>query len=47
MGKARLTARAKANVKRRPVKAGQTMPRNIGGALNAKLSVSVNKKKNG
>lgn len=44
---ARITARVKPKVKRtprKPVKAGQSMPRNIGGALNAKLVVSVNKK---
>ena len=44
---ARVTARTKPKVKRtarKPVKAGQSMPRNIGGALNSKLIISVNKK---
>lgn len=47
MGKVTVKARTKAKVKRtarKPVKAGQSMPRNIGGALNAKLVVSVDKK---
>lgn len=47
MGKVTVKARTKPKVKRtarKPVKAGQSMPRNIGGALNAKLVVSVNKK---
>jgi hypothetical protein len=44
---ARIKARTKPKVKRKAsngVKAGQSMPRNIGGAVNAKLVVSVNKK---
>ena len=44
MGKARVTAKTKANVKRRPVKAGQTMPRNIGGYANAKVVAIVKRK---
>lgn len=47
---ARITARTKPKVKRtarKPVKAGQSMPRNIGGAVNAKLVFSVKKKQNG
>lgn len=47
MAGVKVTARTKPKVKRtarKPVKAGQSMPRNIGGALNAKLVVSVNKK---
>ncbi len=45
MPKAKATTKAK--VKRKPVKAGSTMPKNIGGALNAKLVATVKKYKNG
>jgi hypothetical protein len=44
MGKVKITAKTKANIKKKPVKAGQTMKRNVGGAANAKLVISVNKK---
>lgn len=50
MGKVTVKAKTAAKVKhtpRKPVKAGQGMPRNIGGAANAKLVVSVKKKQNG
>lgn len=50
MGKVTVKANTAAKVKhkpRKPVKAGQSMPRNIGGAVNAKLVVSVKKKQNG
>lgn len=47
MARAKVKARTKANVKKKPVKAGQSMPRNIGGAVNAKLVFSVKKKQNG
>lgn len=46
MGKVTVKAKTAAKVKhtpRKPVKAGSTMPKNIGGALNAKLVVSVKK----
>lgn len=46
---ARIKARTKPKVKRtanRPVKAGQSMPRNIGGIVNAKI-VAIMKNKNG
>lgn len=44
MGKARITAKTKANVKHRPVKAGQSMPRNVGGYANAKIVAIVKRK---
>ena len=47
MGKARITAKTKANVQHRPVKAGQSMPRNVGGILNAKVVATARKIKNG
>lgn len=50
MGRVTVKARTKPKVKHtshRPVKAGQSMPRNIGGAVNAKLVFSVKKKQNG
>jgi hypothetical protein len=46
---ARIKARTKPKVKRtanKPVKAGQSMPRNIGGIANAKV-VAIVRKKNG
>lgn len=39
--------KAKAKVKKKPVKAGSSMPKNIGGALNAKLVATVKKKYDG
>lgn len=39
--------KAKAQIKKRPVKAGSSMPKNIGGALNAKLVATVRKKYDG
>lgn len=47
MGKVKVAAKTKAKVKNKPVKAGSTMPRNVGGALNAKLVATVKKKSNG
>lgn len=47
MGKVTVKARTKAKVKRtshRPVKAGQSMPRNIGGYVNAKVVAIVKRK---
>lgn len=44
---AKVTAMTKATIKkggRSPIKAGSTMPRNIGGAVNAKLVATVRKK---
>ena len=39
--------KAKAKIKRKPVKAGSSMPKNIGGALNAKLVATVKRKYDG
>lgn len=50
MAGVKVKAKTKAKVKHtahQPVKAGQSMPRNIGGAVNAKLVFSVKKKQNG
>lgn len=44
---AKATAKSKVSVKKNPVKAGSSMPKNIGGALNAKLTATVKKIKNG
>lgn len=41
--KARGTVKAK--VRKKPVKAGSTMPKNVGGIANAKVVAIVNKKK--
>lgn len=41
------SAKTKAKVRKKPVKAGSTMPKNIGGAANAKLVATVKKIKNG
>lgn len=38
--------KAKTIAKKKPVKAGSSMPRNVGGALNAKLIATVRKKGN-
>lgn len=37
----------KAKVKKKPVKAGSTAPKNVGGVINAKLVATVKKYKNG
>jgi hypothetical protein len=39
--------RIKSKVKRKPVKAGSTMPKNIGGICNAKVVATAKKRKNG
>ena len=43
----KVKATTKAKVKKKPVKAGSTAPKNIGGVLNAKLVATVKKYKNG
>jgi hypothetical protein len=43
---AKVKAKVVAKAKRKPIKAGSTMPKNIGGAINAKLVATVNKNKN-
>lgn len=48
MARAKVVAKAKTGVtvkKRPPVKAGSTMPKNIGGILNAKVVATVKKHK--
>ena len=47
MAKARFIAKAKttATARKKPVKAGSTMPKNIGGILNAKVVATVRKYK--
>ena len=45
MGKAKVTARTIATVKKTPIKAGRTMPKNIGGVANAKVVATVRKVK--
>ena len=35
----------KIEVKRKPVKAGSTMPKNIGGAINARVVAAVRRRK--
>lgn len=50
MGRATVKARTKPKVKHtahHPVKAGQSMPRNIGGIINAKVVATARKIKNG
>lgn len=44
---AKTTAKVRAKVKKKPIKAGSTAPKNIGGAANAKLVATVKKVKNG
>lgn len=40
-------AKVKTRVNKRPVKAGRTMPKNVGGIANAKVVATVKKAKNG
>ena len=48
MAKVKAKTRAKIRKSRKePVKAGSTMPRNIGGAVNAKLVATVKKAQGG
>lgn len=42
---ATIKASTKAKVKKKPVKAGSTMPKNVGGVLNARVVAKVKKKK--
>lgn len=44
---AKIKARISGVVKKKPKKAGSTMPRNIGGYVNAKVVAIVKKNKNG
>lgn len=44
-GKVVAKAKTRAGVRKRPVKAGRTMPKNIGGFLNAKVVATVKKSK--
>lgn len=45
MAKVKIGAKTKAKVK--PVKAGRTMPKNVGGILNVKVLATAKKIKNG
>lgn len=40
---AKVKGRFKTSIKRTPVKAGRTMPKNIGGVANAKIVATVKK----
>lgn len=44
---AKVKGKVKATTRRKPVKAGHTMPKNVGGILNAKVVATVKKVKNG
>lgn len=44
---AQATAQVKSKVKKKPVKAGSTAPKNVGGIVNAKVIATVKKLKNG
>ena len=47
MAKGRLKAKVSTSVKKKPVKAGTSAPKNIGGILNHKVVATVKKVKNG
>lgn len=44
MARGKIKAKAKVSAKARPVKAGRTMPKNIGGIANAKVVAIMQKK---
>lgn len=44
---ARASAKIKSKVKRKPVKAGRKMPKNVGGILNVKVLATSKKLSNG
>lgn len=47
MARGKIKAKAKVSAKVRPVKAGRTMPQNVGGILNVKVLATAKKIKNG
>jgi hypothetical protein len=47
MAKGRVKAKVSTSVKKKPVKAGRTQPKNVGGILNHKVVATVKKIKNG
>jgi hypothetical protein len=47
MAKGKVKAKVKTSVKKKPVKAGRTQPKNVGGILNHKVVATVKKIKNG
>lgn len=47
MANGRVKAKAKVKAKVKPVKAGRTMPKNVGGILNVKVLATAKKIKNG
>jgi hypothetical protein len=44
---AKAKAKTIAKVKKKPVKAGSSMPKNVGGIANAKVTITVKKLKDG
>ena len=42
---AKVTIKQKVKVKRKPVKAGSSMPKNVGGFINARVVAEVRKRK--
>jgi hypothetical protein len=47
MAKGRVKAKVSTSVKKKPVQAGRTQPKNVGGILNHKVVATVKKLKNG
>lgn len=47
MARGKVKVRAKTKAKVSPVKAGRTMPKNVGGILNVKVLATAKKLKNG
>lgn len=47
MARGKIKAKAKISTKVKPVKAGRTMPKNVGGILNVKVLATSKKMKNG
>lgn len=47
MAKGKVKAKIKTSVTKKPVKAGHTQPKNVGGILNHKVIATVKKVKNG
>lgn len=44
---AKVKGKVKASANKKPVKAGRTQPKNVGGILNHKVVATINKLKNG
>lgn len=43
----KVKGKVKSSIKRKPIKAGSTMPKNIGGVCNVKVVATAKKLKNG